>query len=222
MEAIAQSQVVVGYPRYLEAIADLLAGKEQICSGMTHEIERCRTALRRAATGQTVALISSGDAGIYGMAGLAIELAEAEGFRVPIEVVPGVTAASAAAAALGGPLMLDFAVISLSDLLVPWEVIRQRLEAVARADLVVCLYNPRSRRRVRQFDAAVEIFLACRPGSTPVGLVTAAGRDEQRIVITDLSQLAAQEVDMTTTVIIGNRSTRRIDAWLVTARGYAL
>ncbi len=118
--------------------------------------------------------------------------------------------------------MLDFAVISLSNLLVPWDVIRGRLEAVARADLVVCLYNPRSRKRVRQLDEATEIFLACRPGSTPVGLVTAAGRDEQRIVITDLSQLAAQEVDMQTTVIIGNRSTRRIDAWLVTARGYTL
>jgi precorrin-3B C17-methyltransferase len=212
----------VGYSRYLEAIADLLAGKEQISSGMTHETERCRTALQHAAEGQTVALISSGDAGIYGMAGLAIELAEAEGFQVPIEVVPGVTAASAAAAALGGPLMLDFAVISLSDLLVPWAVIRQRLEAVARADLVVSLYNPRSRNRVRQLDEAAEIFLACRPGSTPVGLVTAAGRQQQRIVITDLSQLAAQEVGMQSTVIIGNRSTRRIDAWLVTARGYTL
>jgi precorrin-3B C17-methyltransferase len=212
----------VGYSRYLEAIADLLAGKEQISSGMTQETDRCRTALGRAAEGQTVALISSGDAGIYGMAGLAIELAEAEGFCVPIEVVPGVTAASAAAAALGGPLMADFAVISLSDLLVPWDVIRGRLDAVARADLVACLYNPRSRTRVRQLDAAVEIFLACRPGSTPVGLVTAAGREGERIVITELSQLTAQKVDMQTTVIIGNRSTRRIDAWLVTARGYAL
>ena len=212
----------MGYSRYLEAIADLLAGKEQISSGMTHETDRCRTALQRAAQGQTVALISSGDAGIYGMAGLAIELAEAEGFRVPIEVVPGVTAASAAAAALGGPLMLDFAVISLSDLLVPWETIRRRLEAVAQADLVVCLYNPRSTNRVRQLDEAVEIFLGCRPGSTPVGLVTAAGREDQRIVITDLSQVAMQDVGMQSTVIIGNRSTRRIDAWLVTARGYTL
>ena len=212
----------MGFSRYLEAIADLLAGKEQISSGMTHETDRCRTALERAAQGQTVALISSGDAGIYGMAGLSIELAEAEGFRVPIEVVPGVTAASAAAAALGGPLMLDFAVISLSDLLVPWETIRQRLAAVAQADLVACLYNPRSTNRVRQLDEAVEIFLASRPGSTPVGLVTAAGREDQRIVITDLSQLAAQDVGMQSTVIIGNRSTRRIDAWLVTARGYSL
>ena len=131
VEAIAESQVVVGYSRYLELIADLTAGKEIISSGMTQEIERCRIALRRAAAGQTVALISSGDAGIYGMAGLAIELAQAERMRVPIEVVPGVTAASAAAAALGAPLMLDFAAVSLSDLLVPWEVIRDRLRAVA-------------------------------------------------------------------------------------------
>jgi precorrin-3B C17-methyltransferase len=113
-------------------------------------------------------------------------------------------------------------VISLSDLLVPWETIRRRLEAVAQADLVACLYNPRSTNRVRQLDEAVQIFLACRPGSTPVGLVTAAGREDQRIVITDLSQLAAQDVGMQSTVIIGNYSTRRIDAWLVTARGYAL
>ena len=125
---------------------------------MTHEIERCRQALHRAAAGDVVALISSGDAGIYGMAGLAFELAEAENLRVPMEIVPGVTAASAAAAALGAPLMLDFAVISLSDLLVSWEVIRRRLEAVAAADLVVALYNPRSRnasgnwkRRSRSF-----------------------------------------------------------------------
>jgi precorrin-3B C17-methyltransferase len=212
----------VGYSRYLEAIADLLPGKEQIASGMTQETDRCRTALGRAAEGQTVALISSGDAGIYGMAGLAIELAEADGIRVPIEVVPGVTAASAAAAALGGPLMADFAVISLSDLLVPWEVIRGRLEAVARADLVVCLYNPRSRKRVRQLDEAAEIFLARRPASTAVGVVTAAGREDERIVITELSRLAEQDVNMQSTVIIGNRTTRRIDAWLVTARGYSL
>ena len=155
VEAIAESQVIVGYRRYLELIADLTAGKELLASGMTAEVERCRAALTRAAQGQTVALISSGDAGIYGMAGLAIELAAAEKLDVPIEVVPGVTAAIAAAAALGAPLMLDFAAVSLSDLLVPWEVIRRRLQAVADADLVAVLYNPRSQKRVRQLDEAV-------------------------------------------------------------------
>ena len=150
IEAIAESRTVVGYTPYLEAIADLTGGKELVASGMTHEVERCRQALHRAAAGEVVALISSGDAGIYGMAGLALELAEAENLHVPLEIIPGVTAASAAAAALGAPLMLDFAVISLSDLLVSWEVIRRRLEAVAAADLVVALYNPRSKKRVRQ------------------------------------------------------------------------
>ncbi len=220
VEAIAESRTVVGYTPYLEAIADLTGGKELVASGMTHEIERCRQALHRAAAGDIVALISSGDAGIYGMAGLAFELAEAENVHVPVEIVPGVTAASAAAAALGAPLMLDFAVISLSDLLVSWEVIRRRLEAVAAADLVAVLYNPRSKKRVRQLQEAVEIFLAARSGQTPVGIVAAAGQDDQSLVVTDLDHLLQQDVDMRTVVIIGNSSTRLIDRWMVTARGY--
>ena len=220
VEAIGESRVVVGYTPYLESIADLLQGKEQIASGMTHELVRCRKALQRAAAGDVVALISSGDPGIYGMAGLAIELAEAEDVRVPIEIIPGVTAASAAAAALGAPLMLDFAVISLSDLLVPWDVIRRRLEAVATADLVVALYNPRSKKRVRQLEETVEIFRAARPGATPVGVVTAAGQEDQSVAITDLDHLLEQDVGMRSIVIIGNTTTRRIDPWIVTARGY--
>jgi precorrin-3B C17-methyltransferase len=218
--AIAESRTVVGYTPYLESIADLTGGKELVASGMTHEVERCRQALQRAAAGEVVALISSGDAGIYGMAGLALELVEAEDLHVPVEIVPGVTAASAAAAALGAPLMLDFAVISLSDLLVSWEVIRRRLEAVAAADLVAVLYNPRSKKRVKQLAEAVEIFRATRSGQTPVGIVTAAGQDDQSLVVTDLDHLLQQEVDMRTVVIIGNSSTRRIDRWMVTARGY--
>ena len=220
VEAIAESRTVVGYTRYLETIADLTGGKQLVASGMTHEVERCRQALERAAAGEVVALISSGDAGIYGMAGLAFELAEAENLHVPVEIVPGVTAASAAAAVLGAPLMLDFAVISLSDLLLSWEVIRRRLEAVAAADLVTVLYNPRSKKRLRQLAEAVEIFRAARSGQTPVGIVTAAGQDDQSLLITDLDHLVQQEVDMRTVVIIGNRSTRRIDRWMVTARGY--
>jgi precorrin-3B C17-methyltransferase len=214
--------VVVGYSRYLQLIADLTEGKELISSGMTQEIERCRTALQRAAAGQTVALVSSGDAGIYGMAGLAIEMAAAEGIDVPIEIVPGVTAASAAAAALGAPLMLDFAVISLSDLLVSWETIRNRLQAVALADMVVAIYNPRSKKRSRQLDEAVEIFRAVRPGGTPVGIVTAAGQDEQSRVATDLDRVLEQDIGMRSVVIVGNSGTRWIDGWMVTARGYRL
>jgi precorrin-3B C17-methyltransferase len=220
VEAIAESRTVVGYTPYLEAIADLTGGKELVASGMTHEVDRCRQALQQVAAGEVVALISSGDAGIYGMAGLALELAEAEDLHVPVEIIPGVTAASAAAAAVGAPLMLDFAVISLSDLLVSWEVIRRRLEAVAAADLVVALYNPRSKKRVRQLQEAVEVLRAVRSGQTPVGVVASAGQDNPSVVVTDLDHLLQQDVDMRTVVIIGNSSTRRIDQWMVTARGY--
>ena len=214
--------MIVGYGPYVQSIADLTAGKEIIASGMTHETQRCRAALDRAAAGDVVALVSSGDPGIYGMAGLAIELAEGRRPAIPIEIVPGVTAASAAAAALGAPLMLDFAVLSLSDLLVPWETIRRRLEAVAAADLVAVIYNPRSKKRIRQLEETAEIFLAARGPKTPVGIVTGAGQDEQSIVVADLADLTRQEVGMRSVVIIGNSTTRLVDAWMVTARGYAV
>ena len=201
---------------------DLSAGKELISSGMKEEVERCRLALRRAREGKTVALVSSGDAGIYGMAGLAIELAHAEGGGVAIEIVPGVTAASGAAARLGAPLMLDFAVISLSDLLVPWETIRRRVEAVAAADMVVALYNPRSTKRVRELEETVEILLGHRGPETPVGLCRAVGSPEESVTLTTLGALLAQAVDMRTVVIVGNSMSRVIDGWFVTARGYAI
>ena len=214
-----RAETIVGYQPYLESIADLTAGKELVASGMTHEVVRCRQALKGAAAGEVVALISSGDAGIYGMAGLALELAEAEHLCVPIEIVPGVTAASAAAAALGAPLMLDFAVISLSDLLVSWETIRPRLEAVAAADLWWPCTIPAA--EARQPIASDRRNLPGRPlRPTPVGIVTAAGQDEQSLAVTDLDHLLEQDADMQTVVIIGNTSTRLIDGCLVTARGY--
>jgi precorrin-3B C17-methyltransferase len=200
----------------------LIEGRRTVTSGMRQEVERCRAALQHAAAGAIVSLISSGDAGIYGMAGLAIELAAAEGISVPIEIVPGVTAASSAAAALGAPLMLDYASISLSDLLVAWDVIRGRLEAVAAADLVVALYNPRSKRRVAQLEEAVEIFLRHRPPSTPVGVVTAASCPEQSVVVTDLEHLLEQDVNMRSVVIVANRAAKLLDGWLVTSRGYRI
>ncbi len=221
-KAIADSQVIVGYRPYLDSIADLVDGRETLTSGMRQEVQRCRCALERAAAGQTVSLISSGDPGIYGMAGLAIELAAAEGFSEPIEIIPGVTAAGSAAAALGAPLMLDFAVISLSDLLVPWEVIRNRLEAVAAVDLVTALYNPRSKRRVRQLEETAEIFQRHRPGNTPVGVVTSASRPEQALVVTDLDHLMEQDVNMRSVVIIANSTARLLNGWLVASRGYRI
>jgi len=218
--AISGSQVVVGYSRYLDLIRDLLEGKETIATGMTREIERCRAALRLAEEGKVVALVSSGDPGIYGMASLAIELSRAEGVSVPIEIVPGVSAASAAAARLGAPLALDFACISLSDLLVPWETIRERLAAVAAADLVVGLYNPRSPKRVTQLSEAAEIFRRHRAGTTPVGIGTAVGTPEERIVLSDLDRFLEEEIGMQSVVLIGNRSSKVIDGWFVTPRGY--
>jgi precorrin-3B C17-methyltransferase len=221
-EAIAASDVVAGYGRYLELVADLTAGKELIATGMTREKERCRLALARAKEGKAVALVSSGDPGVYGMAGLVLEIAATEGISVPIEIVPGVTAASALAARLGAPLMCDFAAISLSDLLVPWETIRSRLEAVAAADLVVALYNPRSQRRTRQLAEAAAIFRRHRPGATPVGIGTAVGTPEEAILLSDLDQFLELPITMRSIVIVGNRSSMRIAEWFVTPRGYAL
>ncbi len=219
-EAIAQSTVVAGYTRYLELIRDLTAGKERIATGMTREVERCRMALERAEKGKTVALVSSGDPGVYGMAGLVLELAGAKGSTVPIEIVPGVSAANALAARLGAPLMCDFATLSLSDLLVSWETIHGRLEAVAAADLVAAIYNPRSQKRIRQLDKAAAIFRRHRPGTTPVGVGIAVGTPEERIFLSDLDHFLDLPIDMQSVVIIGNRSTMRIEEWFVTPRGY--
>ena len=220
--AIAGSQVVVGYSRYLAYIADLIAGKETIATGMTHEEERCRAAIERAGTGAIVALVSSGDPGVYGMAGLAIEMARSMAPELIIEIVPGVSAANAAAAAMGAPLMLDYAVISLSDLLVPWDMIRLRLEAVAAADLVTALYNPRSAKRIRQLEEAVEIFLRYRPAKTPAGVGTAVGAPDQQVVLACLGDLLSLEINMRSIVIIGNTHSGSVNGWFVTPRGYGV
>lgn len=218
--AITASTVVVGYDPYIESIADLCGGKETITSGMRKESERCGLALEKALSGATVSLISSGDAGVYGMAGLALEMAAAEGWDIDIEVVAGVSAANAAAAQLGAPLMLDSATISLSDLLVPWETIVKRLEAVAAADLVVSLYNPRSKKRIHQLDDAAQIFLQQRPGTTPVGIVTAISDETQQVVYSDLDHFLEEEIGMRSLVIIGNSSTKMLRGEMVTPRGY--
>lgn len=212
--------MVVGYRPYLELIEDLTVGKELLASGMRRETERCREALKRAAAGATVALVSSGDPGVYGMAGLAVELAAAEGFDVEIEVVPGISAAGAAAALLGAPLMLDYACISLSDLLVPWEGICRRIEAVAAADLAVALYNPKSTKRVEQIRQAAAIFRKHRSGTTPVGICTAIGTEEERVEIADLETFLDREITMRSIVIVGNSTTRVIRGRMVTPRGY--
>ncbi len=224
LEALEAARVVVGYTRYLELLGPLVQGKEVIATGMTREVDRARAAVERALGGDAVAVVSTGDPGVYGMAGLVLELLERRdpAGRVPVEIVPGVSAAQAAASLLGAPLMTDFAVLSLSDLLVPWSVIRSRLEAVAAADLVVALYNPRSRRRVRQLVEACEILLAHRPPETPAGVVRHALRPGQVVRLTTLAEVPQADVDMMSVVIVGNRSTRRVGRWIVTPRGYDL
>ncbi|MEW6347533.1 MAG: precorrin-3B C(17)-methyltransferase [Thermodesulfobacteriota bacterium] len=221
-QAIGNSQVIVGYRLYLDMISDLTTGKELISSGMTREVDRTRAALDRASQGAAVALVSSGDAGIYGMAGLALEMAASYPVHIPIEVVPGITSSSAVAARLGAPLMLDYAVISLSDLLVPWDAIRRRLEAVAAADLVVALYNPRSKKRTAQLEEAQRIFRAHRGGNTPVGVGRAVGTADEHVVLSDLDHFLELDIDMRTTVVVGNTSSRVVQGWFVTPRGYGM
>lgn len=216
---IREAEVVVGYRTYLDLVTELLEGKEVVGSGMTQEVDRCREAIRLALEGRRVAVISSGDPGVYGMAGLVMELAAGTG--LDIEIVPGLTAASAAAACLGAPLMNDFAVISLSDLMTPWTEIERRLCACAEADLVTVLYNPKSRRRTRQIAGAREIFLRKRLPTTPVGIVRNALRPGQEVIVTDLERMLDCGIDMVTTVVIGNSATRVTEGRMVTDRGYS-
>lgn len=224
-EAIAGAEVLVGYRTYLELLGPLAEGKELVAGRMTQEIERAREAIAQARAGRRVALISSGDAGIYGMASLALELLREAGWRrgdAPrLEIVPGVTALSACAALAGAPLGHDFCAVSLSDLLTPWPVIARRLEAAAVADFVIGLYNPASTRRRRPLDEAVAILRRHRPDTTPAAVVASAFREGERVVLTDLAHLLEQEIDMGTTIIIGASQSFAFEGYLVTPRGYA-
>ncbi len=220
--AIKQSDVIFGYTRYIELASDLLEAKEVIPSGMRQEVNRCLAALEKANTGKTVAILSSGDPGVYGMAGLTLELANEKGFQFPIEIVAGVSAANAAAASLGAPLMCDYACISLSDLLVPWEQIRLRLVKVAEADLVVALYNPRSKKRIKQLQEAADIFRQYRSPQTPVGVATSVGTEDEHTIISDLDGFLDLDIGMRSIVIIGNSTSKVYDNVFITQRGYKI
>lgn len=221
-EALEESDLIVGYSTYVELIKEYFPQKEFVSSQMTREVERCIMVLQKAEEGRTVALISSGDSGIYGMAGIMLEVVSKEGSSIPVEVVPGVTAASAAAAVLGAPVMHDFAAISLSDLLTPWETIEKRLEYAAMGDFVVCLYNPKSRNRQDYIRIARDILLQHRQGSTPVGIVRNAGRRQESMDIATLETMLDFEIDMFTMVIIGNSMTYIEGKRIITPRGYKL
>lgn len=221
-EIIETADIVVGYTTYIRLLEKTFALKNVFVSGMRKEADRCRRALELAAEGKTVALVSSGDAGIYGMAGIMLEIIEESGMEIETEVIPGITSSTASAALLGAPIMHDYATISLSDLLTDSDLINKRLEAAASADFVICLYNPKSKTRVTALATAREIILRHRPGSTPVGIVRDAMREDQAAVITDLDSMLEHEADMTTTIIIGNSQTRVFAGRMVTPRGYEL
>ena len=219
-DALAKSEVIIGYSTYLELIPEFLEGKEVISSEMMKEVDRCRKALETASSGKQVALVSGGDPGIYAMAGLVFEMAKEAGYTCAIEIIPGLAAINSCAARLGAPLMHDFAAISLSDLLTPWEVIEKRLKAAADADFVVAIYNPRSKRRTEQIVRAREIFLSHRKADTPVGIVTAATRENEKIVVTSLEDMLNHQIGMQSTVIIGNSQTFTWKDLMITPRGY--
>ncbi len=220
-EVLNASDAVVGYKSYTELIEPLIAEKEVITTGMTEEVRRTRIAINLAQQGKTVSLICSGDSGIYGLAGLVGEVLQEQGDKLDVEVVPGMPALVASAALLGAPLTSDFACISLSDYLVPWEEISQRMKLAAQADFVIVVYNPRSKKRQHQLARAREIILQYRKPTTPVGIVYNAYREGQKAIITDLQHLLDHEIDMNTTIIVGNSSTFAFDKWMVTPRGYS-
>jgi precorrin-3B C17-methyltransferase len=222
LQALEEAQVVIGYTLYLGFIKEMLGGKEVIPSAMRREAERCYLALEEAARGKKVVLVSGGDAGVYGMAGVLLQIMAERDITPEVEIIPGVTAASAAAALLGAPLMHDFAVISLSDLLTPWELIETRLRMAGEGDFVVVLYNPRSHSRQEQLRKAQQLLLQYREARTPVGIVRNAGRKGELKRITVLGKMLECEIDMATTVIVGNSRSYVWQDRIITPRGYEL
>ena len=236
IKAIEDSDYIIGYSTYIDLIRDLvqslydkqnclhkdcsLKDKIIVSSPMKKEKERCIEALQMASQGYNVCVVSSGDCGIYGMAGIMLELASKTKEYIDIEIIPGITAASAAAAILGAPINHDFAAISLSDLLTPWDKIALRLECAAKADFVICLYNPKSVKRVKHIEMAKDIIMKYRDAKTPVGIVKNAYRDGQTHVVSCLKDMLEYEIDMFTILIIGNSETYVQNGRMITPRGY--
>ncbi len=224
---------VAGYKTYIDLVQPLIEGKQIIRTGMTQEVQRVEAAIDAALSGSSCAVVSSGDPGIYAMAGLVFETCQKKNIAIvppgldsntdalKVEVIPGVPALCAGASLLGAPLTHDFATISLSDLLTPWELIEKRIEAAARADFVVILYNPKSKKRTWQLEKAQQILLKYRDGNTPTGVVTSAMRQNQDVHIVALEKLHEADVNMQTTVFVGNSTSRRYIDFMITPRGYA-
>ena len=220
--AIESAEVVAGYNTYIKLIEKILDGKKIIGRAMMQEVERCRLAVEETLAGRNVVVVSSGDAGVYGMAGLVVEMISdlPDETRPQFEIVAGVSAVNAVSAILGAPLMNDFAVVSLSDLMTPWEIIRKRIRAAGEGDFVIALYNPKSKRRVTQLDEVQKILLDFRSPETPVGIVTNAGRDGETKIISTLENFTREEVNMFSLVLIGNSQTFVKGGFMITPRGY--
>ncbi|WP_019241188.1 MULTISPECIES: precorrin-3B C(17)-methyltransferase [Bacillus] len=224
VEAIRESDIVLGYKTYVDLIQGLISDKTVVSTGMTEEVSRAQEAVKQAELGKKVAVISSGDSGVYGMAGLVYEVLVEKGWKeesgIAIEIIPGISAINSCASLLGAPIMHDACTISLSDHLTPWELIAKRVDAAGQADFVIALYNPRSGRRTRQIVETQKILLKYRSPDTPVGLVKGGYRDTQSVVMTTLSDMLNHEIGMLTTVIIGNSSTFFYEGKMITPRGY--
>ena len=217
--AIEKSDVIAGYTLYVDLIKDMTCGKEIRATSMKKEVERCRMALDACLEGKTVAFVCSGDAGVYGMAGLMYEV----GVKYPqveLEIIPGVTAATGGAAVLGAPLIHDFCLISLSDLLTPWEKIETRLLEASKADFVICLYNPSSKKRHDYLEKACNLMMEYKAPDTVCGIVGNIGREGESMKVLTLEELKTTKVDMFTTVFVGNSQTKNVGGKMVTPRGY--
>lgn len=225
-QAIDESDVIIGYDTYVSLVEDLIAGKEVHRYAMTQEVDRANQAIDFAEKGKVVSLVSSGDPGIYGMIGLVYEILAEKGWDknkdIYVECVPGVSSLNSCAALVGSPLMTDFAVVSMSDLLVPWDIIVKRVEAAAMGDYVTVIYNPASKKRIHQLRDTQEIFLRYRKPGTPVAIVKGAYRESQQIVMTTLDKMLDHQdmLGMITTVIVGNSSTFNYKGMMINPRGY--
>jgi len=225
-QVILESDTIVGYETYVNLVQDLLEGKTVYRYAMTQEVERAHQCIDLALSGKHVSIVSSGDPGIYGMAGLIYETLAERGWNpqdgLEVEIVPGVSALNSCASIVGSPLMTDFAVVSMSDLLVPWEVIVNRVESAAKGDFVIVIYNPASKKRVHQLQDTREILLKYRKSSTPVAIIKSAYRESETILMTDLENLPnySEELGMTCTVIVGNSSTYTYKDLMINPRGY--
>lgn len=218
VEIIKKCEAVVGYTPYIEYLEELIDGKEVFSTGMRGEVERCKMAIELVKEGKDTAIVSTGDAGLYGMAGPILELSK----DIEVEVIPGVTAGFSAASELGAPIMHDYASISLSDLLTPLDVIFNRVEKSAEGDFVIQIYNPRSKGRKDYLEKAVKIISKYRNANTPVGIVKNSGRGGREITVTTLDSINYEQIDMLTVLIIGNSNTYIENGKIITPRGYKI